>query len=69
MRIKLIKVFKNHPAGTELDVSGRVYNHLRELGCVADLRPIKFTPDVIEAAAELEPKKSSKKKSKKKKEE
>lgn len=62
MKIKLIKQFKNHPAGTELGVSKRVYNHLRELDCVPDPRPLKFTDDVIEAAAELDPKRKSKKK-------
>lgn len=28
MKVKLIRQFKNHPAGTELDVSQRVYDHL-----------------------------------------
>lgn len=66
MKVTLIKQFKNHPRGTELDVSKRVFNHLRELDCVPDPRPIKFTDDVIEAAAELDPKRKSRKEPKKK---
>lgn len=35
MKVKLIKQFKNHPAGTELDVSGRIYNYLLGLKVIA----------------------------------
>lgn len=28
MKVTLIRQFKNHPAGTELDVSHRIYNYL-----------------------------------------
>ena len=64
MKVTLIKQFKNHPAGMELDVSQRIYAHLRELDCVPDPRKIEFTPEVKEAADDVEPEKSSKKKSK-----
>lgn len=69
MKVTLIKQFKNHPVGTELNVTGRIYNYLRELGCVPDPRPLKFTEDVVKAAAEIEPepKTSSKKRPKEKK--
>lgn len=62
MKVTLIKEFKNHAAGTELDVSQRVYNHLLDLGCVADPRPIEFADDVVKAAAELKQEKSSRSK-------
>jgi hypothetical protein len=67
MKVTLIKQFKNLPKGTELNVSSRIYDHLLELGCVPDPRPIEFTPDVLKAAAEIDPKKSSKKEPKGKK--
>lgn len=35
MKIKLIRQFKNHPTGTELDVSKRIYDHLLGLKCIA----------------------------------
>lgn len=64
MKVTLIKQFKNHPRGTELDVSGRIYNYLLSLGCVPDPRPIEFMPDVVKAAAEIPEKKTSSKKRK-----
>lgn len=35
MKVKLIRQFKNHPAGTELDVSHRIYNYLLGLKVIA----------------------------------
>lgn len=64
MKILLIKSFKNHPAGSVLDVSKRIYNLLRERGCVPDPRPLKFTEDVPAAADKVEPKKKTRKKTK-----
>lgn len=55
VKVILNRQFKNHPPGTELDVSTRVLNHLRELGCVP-------TPE-----QEQEPEKPSRRKSPKKK--
>jgi len=33
--VKLVKVYKNHPAGSVLDVSQGVYSDLVKAGCVA----------------------------------
>lgn len=54
MIIILEKRFKNHPAGTELDVSPRIHAMLMERGCISKQK------------AEPEKKKSSKKKKKEK---
>lgn len=35
MKVKLIRQFKNHPVGSELDVSQGVYNHLLGLKVIA----------------------------------
>lgn len=35
MKVTLIKQFKNHPAGTELNISGRIYNYLLGLKVIA----------------------------------
>ena len=35
MKVKLIRQFKNHPVGSVLDVSGRIYNHLLGLKVIA----------------------------------
>ncbi|MBA7614396.1 hypothetical protein ES703_21660 [subsurface metagenome] len=64
MKAVLISRFKNHNAGEILDVSHRIYAYLLKLGCVADPRPLEFTPEVKEAAEELKKKKPSRKKSK-----
>ena len=52
--VKLIlnRQFKNHPAGSELDVSTRVLNHLRKLGCVPkpEQEPVKEKPSKRESS-------------------
>lgn len=35
MKVTLIRQFKNHPAGSELDVSHRIYNYLLGLKVIA----------------------------------
>ena len=75
VKIYLNKAFKNHPKGTELDVSPGVLRHLQDLGCVAKPEP-EPKPEPVEpepeSEAEPEPepvkvelKESSKKKSRK----
>lgn len=69
MKAKLIKQFKNHPAGMELNVTPRIYNGLLQGGFIAKPVPLVFAPDLIKAAKDLGTKKVEKKKPENKKEE
>lgn len=66
MKVKLIKQFKNHPRGMELDVSKRIYEHLLEGGFITKPAPIVFAPDLIKAIQKVGTKKVRKKEPKKK---
>ena len=69
MKVKLIRQYKNHPPGTELDLSKRIHADLLKRGFISKPVPIIFAPDVLKAAKDLEPKRKSRKEPENKKEE
>jgi len=55
MKVKLIRQFKNHPAGSVLDVSQGVYNYLLGLKVIARPQPPERASPSVRAKALKEP--------------
>ena len=66
MKVKLIKQFKNHPKGMELDVSGRIHAMLLKGGFISKPVPLVFAPDLLKAVKDQGTKKVGEEKSKEK---